>query len=1468
MTLPKLPEQSQNQKLPSNGDPDASKLPPLGKWNIPSKTTSMSNSQNIPTIPKTSRFQKLREHRSCPSLSVEKGLEKLYEIPHVETRKIEWIGKSATISETYTTKSGWQYILKEGSVPCFEMLRSELPDPLVFYEEVEPIGRHFGAVVLQVIEGPHRSQERSVTALDPNRLQFKARKQSLRPIHVERQRKLDFYRKLYQYHSMRGDNIMDSNSQKIPSIDRRPLDLYRLRQCVLLRGGYQAVCSKKGWAQIGRELGYSKTASTSLLATLRSTYTKILADFDEHTLRAETTENVIQQKIYSKLQIVLPSSITCEATDEKRKKKRAVPSTIIADNSSKRQKITKPKVYQVIGIGTEYSRLRDVLQHKGFVTKFESLTDRKKHITKPSVSTLPNYDYSFWKNTTGIYDRSTYEALDSPLYSLTQFSEKSHLHSKQVFDRCEQRLPHALSNYQKMDVDKFERLFYQVLSDIDVPCDVDCAVDLPSRIYGSAFPKFSGEKNDTFASNSWSLNSLPLSSKSALCFLNADYGDHVSSRMDIGMLFSVKGWAVEDNFLPAVDYNHVGSSKLWYIVSPQDLEKFEQLTFVSKQKVASSSITTDAIKDTNFRESAFYQCFDGTTQAESFSSILPRIKTHSFSLPPGNNSESAFNQLSDDILLHPEVLEANHIKVRKVIQNPGSYIFKFPKTYSMNIHSGFSVSENVRFAPVSWLDYVMDSELWLAKHGILSTVNPFQLLHNIVSESRDKNLVLKARNILLPLIIDELNARDRLSRMSKNLIVCPNTFDFISDLDFSSTGASKVLLANADDCVTLSLKQFLLNSSVRDGKLHYLGQNVENNLTCVSLHLLFLNEDLDSLLQQDRARKKAVQSFPGHENGGSKEEKTQILNAYVAQIITNGKRIGFEEINMYNEALSQYDDLVSSNLKKTICEINIARSKCVRFLKGVETESHKPGPSSSHLRFSLPEIRVPEFWHSATELFRLQREIQVLPVEFPEMHDIFNLCRKVKKYQTLCETAIQKNDMKLVHDAYQSGFSLGVSSRFQKLVAKKIGETLWLEEYETIFSKRNRFHTHGTMTGGLEDLPLFLEFGLRYVRKDEHLEKFREVKRAIISAQKVLHNVKSLFKKKNSKIPVERLQELFSEMTENQNLVNPRLSEVIKAVLDAFEGSKQSCAMAFARLNTNDRFLSQLTTGATVEALFDSGIMENFDGSAGDKRLTQQEVPNRSIFSKHIKDCKAWLHALFSTVPKRQSWTKVVQATEQCFGTEAETRQGPTIGTSDKDESYCFCRRGDFGSTMVACEICGEWYHMTCINKGKWSLGDTESSVFACPICCAHDVPGLNVIHYDDLQKIVMESCRLKIIPDRHVLLEVFEIFKLATQFKRNLRISVFNVNGTLRSDVPLLQLKFYLRKLMGSGVKLESEEQVLRNACREHDVARLRSFAEKGINVVTGLEISKDKPSNNIAIPSEKPTEQIKASEETKVDV
>lgn len=65
-------------------------------------------------------------------------------------------------------------------------------------------------------------------------------------------------------------------------VDKKPLDLYRLKKAVESRGGFDKVCKQKKWAEIGRDLGYSGKIMSSLSTSLKNSYQKWLCPYEDY----------------------------------------------------------------------------------------------------------------------------------------------------------------------------------------------------------------------------------------------------------------------------------------------------------------------------------------------------------------------------------------------------------------------------------------------------------------------------------------------------------------------------------------------------------------------------------------------------------------------------------------------------------------------------------------------------------------------------------------------------------------------------------------------------------------------------------------------------------------------------------------------------------------------------------------------------------------------------------------------------------------------------------------------------------------------------------------------------------------------------------------------------------------------------------------------------------------------------------
>lgn len=84
------------------------------------------------------------------------------------------------------------------------------------------------------------------------------------------------------------------NLNRFPSVDKRPLDLYKLKKAVAQRGGFEKVCKLKKWAEIGRDLGYSGKIMSSLSTSLKNSYQRWLHPYEEY---LKIAKPVVQQQL-------------------------------------------------------------------------------------------------------------------------------------------------------------------------------------------------------------------------------------------------------------------------------------------------------------------------------------------------------------------------------------------------------------------------------------------------------------------------------------------------------------------------------------------------------------------------------------------------------------------------------------------------------------------------------------------------------------------------------------------------------------------------------------------------------------------------------------------------------------------------------------------------------------------------------------------------------------------------------------------------------------------------------------------------------------------------------------------------------------------------------------------------------------------------------------------------------------------
>ncbi|TGO75770.1 hypothetical protein BELL_0193g00030 [Botrytis elliptica] len=156
--------------------------------------------------------------------------------------------------------------------PTYRPTAEEFKDPYAYIRSIAPEARKYG--ICKVIPPDSWKPE---FAIDTERFHFRTRKQELNSVEGSTRANLTYLDQLAKFHKQHGTNL-----NRFPSVDKRPLDLYKLKKAVDTRGGFEKVCKLKKWAEIGRDLGYSGKIMSSLSTSLKNSYQRWLHPYEEY----------------------------------------------------------------------------------------------------------------------------------------------------------------------------------------------------------------------------------------------------------------------------------------------------------------------------------------------------------------------------------------------------------------------------------------------------------------------------------------------------------------------------------------------------------------------------------------------------------------------------------------------------------------------------------------------------------------------------------------------------------------------------------------------------------------------------------------------------------------------------------------------------------------------------------------------------------------------------------------------------------------------------------------------------------------------------------------------------------------------------------------------------------------------------------------------------------------------------------
>ena len=159
--------------------------------------------------------------------------------------------------------------------PTFYPTKEQFTDPMEYISSIGEEGRRYGIAKIVPPEG-----WRMPFTLPTDKFRFKTRLQRLNSLEAASRAKVNFLEQLSMFHKQQGNA-----NATIPIIERRTVDLWRLRKEVNKLGGVLTLDRIDGWPDVTETMGYARYTAPHI----KKAYKEVVQPFDEWSIRAKAS---------------------------------------------------------------------------------------------------------------------------------------------------------------------------------------------------------------------------------------------------------------------------------------------------------------------------------------------------------------------------------------------------------------------------------------------------------------------------------------------------------------------------------------------------------------------------------------------------------------------------------------------------------------------------------------------------------------------------------------------------------------------------------------------------------------------------------------------------------------------------------------------------------------------------------------------------------------------------------------------------------------------------------------------------------------------------------------------------------------------------------------------------------------------------------------------------------------------------
>ncbi|KAI1313921.1 hypothetical protein EDD11_002384 [Mortierella claussenii] len=1264
--------------------------------------------------------------------------------------------------------------------PCYYPTTEEFMEPLKFIESIRPEAEKAGICKIIPPDGWKPS-----FALDTEVFRFKTRIQKLNSMEGETRTNLNYLEQLYKFHRQQGHPVL-----KIPQLDKRPIDLFRLRKEVASRGGYQKVTSGKKWAEIGRGLDYTRKQCTSLSNALKSAYLKVILPYDiylskQGKLAPESQPQDLKRELSSELagngflessQELTPTNTISmpETRKSKRIKKDPVSyadSQPSSPSSSERMSSEPPSVRRehlgeepdVCEICRTENDLDKMLICDGCELGYHT------YCLTPPLQQIPKTDWYCAKCLVAGDDFGFEEGEE---YSLSSFQKKCNDFKKSWFEKSgfkDGRVPE----------DTVEREFWRLVENAYETAEVEYGADLHSTEHGSGFPSLERHPNDKYSAHPANLNNIPVLPESLFCHIKTDISGMMVPWLYVGMCFSTFCWHNEDHYTYSINYMHWGETKTWYGVPALDALKFE-----------------DTMKK------AVPELF------ESQPDLLFQLVT----------------------MLSPERLVANNVKVVALDQRPGQFVVTFPQAFHAGFNHGFNFAEAVNFAPPDWCPFGLECVKRYKEHRKQPVFSHDELILTTALNDTSIATAHWLQDEMRSLLERELADRQRvLEQMPKIKVI-------LEEVDRSEEEA-QCLHCNS----YIYISQVGCRCTTKVACHDHVAELCKCDASDRFLRLRYSEEQLKDIIQRVVDNAAIPDAWIAKYTKTMMETRVPSLKL-LRSLLAEADRIPFPitEAGRLRRFVAVANEWVESATKALVRKHHQGRRLAERAqgLPGKRLEDlQEMLHQVERLRFDCPEIKqlqesiemMQDFQTDARnalcnperdlaecrELYESGISMNIAMKEIDELEAIVTDLAWADKVSA---KGILQEDFLLICSLVEDAEKSGVSSSnplLKELVRKQEAGLAWeerarrvlnqnpvdLDELQAVIEAGKDFPVPGNVLSKAENLH---SKAIEWQRTVEHLiikskePKYEdrpfvsELKRALRAVDSIPVTIqdREMFEQESRKFDkwIARCQDLLlppgakkfvglelEEALEDmkQNVEACTIEEKIPVSVLSFKVAKTVDSMAGSAGNTipgpaGHENSSALNSGTAKAPLAETEVKDDMNGMTKARAMTMD---------------------VESIVPSEGS-----------SGLEAASGD-----YEHDDQIYCLCRTSESGM-MVECDECHEWYHGPCVRVTKREA--STKSNYICPVCnlslvIKRDKPRPML---DQLVKSSQDAQELRFFTPEVPLLD--SIVATAVAFRERL-IRFLKRDSITDKDIP--EVKAYLRKIEGLDIELREEREALR---------------------------------------------------------